>query len=325
MNTSTTLKQSKVQRAFGFKPSGADRMFCYLWTENGKDEEPKFGERWVFAGLDPELDCWDRIRESVGVMKHRVNQDEIILHAIWDVSELAGRPIVGRMYQHGRMDDYIRPCIMQRIGRSEFHRLHWKIAVDRVTKFLASADAKAKPSVCLRQKQQRDLDFLVTTIKDLVASGRFDANIIANLCPRYGKTIWALAVFNAMSDLYGNDIMIVPVYWLSVLTSFDEDSAKYQEFSDIVVVRTSDPEAEAKAISAIQGGARILVLVSLHGKLIDHADGDEEVDGLPLSVWKGRHQWLQAIDNDRIVVFADEADFGTHTKQQIEKMNFLFS
>ena len=43
-----------------------DKMYCYLWEEIEHLGECKFGERWVFAGQDPEKEVRKRVRESLG-------------------------------------------------------------------------------------------------------------------------------------------------------------------------------------------------------------------------------------------------------------------
>ena len=44
-----------------------DSMWCYLWEETEHPGECKFGERWVFAGQDPQKEIRSRIRASLGV------------------------------------------------------------------------------------------------------------------------------------------------------------------------------------------------------------------------------------------------------------------
>lgn len=52
---------------------------------------------------------------------------------------------------------------------------------------------KIRPSVILREMQQRKLDEALDIIK-----GKDGVDIVANLCPRFGKTIWALKLFNEL-------------------------------------------------------------------------------------------------------------------------------
>ena len=59
-----------------------DSMYCYLWEEIGDITECKFGERWVFAGQDPEEQCRMRIRDSMGVRKDLYDEGKVRLIAI---------------------------------------------------------------------------------------------------------------------------------------------------------------------------------------------------------------------------------------------------
>ena len=95
-----------------------DRMFCYLWHRSTKLEICKFGERWVFSGENAVEECEDRVRESVGVDKDDYDDGEIIIDALWDVTEYAKK--VGRYKKGGHVDDSIRqvvPSVPSRNGR----------------------------------------------------------------------------------------------------------------------------------------------------------------------------------------------------------------
>lgn len=164
---------------------------------------------------------------------------------------------------------------------------------------------RVRKPVKLRPLQQRQLDKAL----ELIDNGKASAELIANLCPRFGKTVWAIKLFDEISKKYGNRVMLVPAYWLSVHTSFIDELDKYTDFSDIRVVDPSEPEAYLSAWDYIQRGERILIPVSLHGNLTE---------------WCNKHYWISTIPNNEIYVFADEGDFGTHTDNQQAKLEFLF-
>lgn len=166
---------------------------------------------------------------------------------------------------------------------------------------------KVRKSVKLRDVQQKALDRAM----EIIANAEDDAaSLIANLCPRFGKTIWALSLFNAISKKYGNRVMLLPAYWLSVHSSFINELDAYDNFSDMVQIDTGDADAADKAAEALEAGLRIVVPISLHG---DYDD------------WCDKHEWLASIDLDDIFMFADEGDFGTHTENQVKKLEFLFA
>jgi hypothetical protein len=314
MNT-YTLADSKLSTKFGYQPSDVDRMFCYLWFDTDHPNECKFGERWVKANIDPELDVWERIRGSLGVQKTRVDLGKIRLAKIWDATAYGAAKAADRLKAHGKMDDFIRPCIGRHRKGSEVHELPFAIAASRIDAEMHLTAPGTKPKVRLRLQQATVLDKALAGLFELSQSGRGDANIVANLCPRFGKTVWALMLFNGLHAAFGTNMMVVPVYWLSVMTSFADEVEKYDDFDDITVVRLGDADAEKEAAEAISAGRRVLALVSLCGVV-----GEEEED----SVWIKKHQWLANAPKQSMFVFADEADFGTHTVSQQKKLEFLF-
>lgn len=164
---------------------------------------------------------------------------------------------------------------------------------------------KVRQKVVLRQVQERALEQAMQYIETAEDS----ASLIANLCPRFGKTIWALSLFNRITAKYGNRVMLLPAYWLSVHSSFISELDRFSDFNDIVQVNTDDEDAADIAAAALENGQRIVVPISLHGDL-------EE--------WQDKHEWIAEIDINDIFMFADEGDFGTHTENQRDKLAFLF-
>jgi len=165
---------------------------------------------------------------------------------------------------------------------------------------------RVRPSVKLRGIQQHNLDKAMAIIE---SAGKDAASIIANLCPRFGKTIWALMLFNRISKKYGNRVMMLPAYWLSVHSSFESEIDRFKDFQDIRYIDTNEPEAWSTAGSYLEQGLRIVIPISLHG------DYEE---------WCQKHHWISTIPNDEIFMFADEGDFGTHAENQVAKLNYLF-
>ena len=165
---------------------------------------------------------------------------------------------------------------------------------------------KVRISVKLRKVQERTLDQAMKCFEGVSES----ASIIANLCPRFGKTIWALSLFNRVHERYGNQVMLLPAYWLSVHTSFIDELDRFDEFKDIVQIDVVDPSAVEQFMVAVEAGQQIVIPISLHG---DYTN------------WCKKHEWLADIPNDNIFMFADEGDFGTHAENQIAKLDFLFN
>jgi hypothetical protein len=174
---------------------------------------------------------------------------------------------------------------------------------DLVTEFEGK---RIRKKVKLRSLQQKALNKAMSYI----ASGGNDISIIANLCPRFGKTIWALMLFNKIYETYGNRVMLLPAYWLSVHSSFVNELTEYDDFLDIVQIDVNNPNAHNQATDALSAGQRIIVPISLHGEL-------EE--------WKAKHAWVASIPNADVFSFADEGDFGTHTENQVAKLAGIFT
>ena len=179
----------------------------------------------------------------------------------------------------------------------------WKYIDHLVAQFEGK---KVRNKVKLRKLQKKALDEAM----NIIASGNATATIIANLCPRFGKTIWALMLFNAIYKKYGNRVMLLPAYWLSVHSSFVDELDAFDDFLDIALIDPSKEGAENAALNALDNGQRIILPVSLHG------DFDE---------WATKHTWISQINNNDIFMFADEGDFGTHADNQIKKLDFLLS
>lgn len=165
---------------------------------------------------------------------------------------------------------------------------------------------KVRNKVILREQQAIALEKAM----EYISKGVGEASVIANLCPRFGKTIWGLMLFNQISEKYGNRVMLLPAYWLSVHTSFIDELDKFADFADIAHIDVDDPEAESKAAGALESGQRIVIPISLHGEM---------------NTWIKKNGWISKFDNDDVFMFADEGDFGTHAENQIEKLDFLFA
>lgn len=164
---------------------------------------------------------------------------------------------------------------------------------------------KVRKKLELRELQQKALDQAI----DIKTTKKEGTTVIANLCPRFGKTLWALELFNALHKKYGNRVMLLPAYWLSVHTSFVNELDQFDGFLDIVHIdaaKASDPEGDMK--EALKDGKRVLITVSLHG----------DIEG-----WTEKYQWIRGVDNNDIFMFADEGDFGTHTTNQVAKLDVL--
>lgn len=274
-----------------FQQADHDRMFCYLWEEKDKPTEAKFGERWVKAGQDPEAEVWKRIKDSVGVRKDLIRDGTIRLARIWDVSDYAQK--AGRFYIHGKVDDHIRPNIGYRKGSTgEVHELPAAEIEIKVNKVLAKLGQEL-PVAGLSQNQY---DAAVNVLTAIVDSKK---TIVAELCARFGKTIWSGSLVRETNI----GLTIVASYVLTSFTSFEKELTSYQQFKDLVVIDTANEDYQEVITAALTQGKQVVALLSM-------CSGSRRQDKI---------NYLFGLDTSRLVLI-DEADFGVHKKGQSEPL-----
>lgn len=268
-----------------------DRMFTYCWYETTNPKECKFGEKWVKAGEDPITMIWERIKNSLGVRKDLIKDSVVVLEAYWDVTEYAIK--VGRYYQRSRVDDHIRPHIGFRKGSTgEIHELPAKEVVIKVNKLLAKM-GQPLPVAGLAAWQARTAENIINAVN----SG--SKTIIAELCARFGKTIWS----GALALELGKPLTVVASYVLTSFTSFEKDLTSFEQFKDLVIIDSADPEYEAVVNAALARGKQVVVFLSM-------CNGKNRAKKL---------KYLFELGCDRLLV-VDEADFGVHKSNQAKPL-----
>lgn len=264
-----------------------DAMMAYLWWETDKPWEFKFGERWVKAGQHPLVEVWRRIKNSVGVRKDLINEGKIELLAHWDVSEYAKK--VGRFYPHGKVDDHMRRFLGQRKGSTgEIHTFapdQGKLKIDQ----LLARTGQPLPSVGLAAWQARTL----RSVLEMIANG--DRIIMAELCARFGKTIWAGALARELDV----PLTIVASYVLTSFASFEKDLSGFDQFKDLVIVDSADPEYQDAVDAALANGKQVVVFLSM-------CAGERRQQKI---------DYLFGLSVPRLLVI-DEADFGVQRPAQ---------
>ena len=121
--------------------------------------------------------------------------------------------------------------------------------------------------------------------------------LLADLCPRFGKTVWSIALF----DHSDAEVMVVGSYVLSSLNSFRNDLVRFTQFEHIALADSNQQVIENRA-----NGLRSLVTVSLFDNF---------------NAWEKKYKWVAKLPSK--YVFIDEADFGAHTAAQVRKVNYL--
>ena len=265
--------------------SNLNRMFVYSWYEKTNEQETKFGQRFVFAGQDPYVECLKRVRESIGVRKDLFDDGTIVLSMIWDVTKMAEKN--GMMDKKSKFDDFLRPKIGKR-KQGEVHNMTSDILIEKVDEILRK-EGQPRPEVSLSTAQYEDA---VTVLKGIKEGKR---RILAELSARYGKTIWSAAV--AVES--GIPVVVVSSYVLTSFTSFKNDVRKFHQFQDIEIVDSQEKGYQDKVDCFVTEGKQVMVFLSLY-----NGRGRDE-----------RINHLKGIEVQKLV-FVDEADYGAHKKGQ---------
>jgi hypothetical protein len=262
-----------------------DRMYCYLWHQKSEPDKCKFGERFVFEGEDPEVECRKRIRESLGVQKYKYDNGDVVVDAIWDVTEYARAQCPDRVKNHGRVDDYIRNIVGFRneLGR-EIHDLEADVMAYKVNELLKKA-GQPLPEVGITQNQYDAAE----NVLEAMAEGK--KTIVAELCARFGKTIWSGVLIRET----GVDLAIVASYVLTSFASFKKDLTSFEQFRDLVLVEAGEDDWEQTVTTAVEQGKQTVVFLSMcaGGRRQDKID------------------FLFNVVATRMML-VDEADFGVH-------------
>ena len=130
-------------------------------------------------------------------------------------------------------------------------------------------------------------------VLDLFATG--SRIVLAELCARFGKTIWSAAVAVEQET----DVVIVASYVKTVFTSFEQDMTSFEQFSDIVHIDTAKEDYQDIINKALVQGKRVVVNLSM-------AAGQKRQE---------RIDYLFRLKQKKMLV-VDEADFGVHKKGQ---------
>lgn len=260
--------------------------------------ESKFGDHFVNEDCTFEEAVEHTIRYMRTQYPRRATyfDSDAVLKKVWDVSDFAKSQ--GRFYGASKIDDVIRKSIGS-LGTQgkEYHCLPFEALNLIVNQFLAK---QGQPLVVaqLSTKQYEVADEVI----DLFNQG--SRIILAELCARFGKTIWSGAVA-VEQDV---DLVIVASYVKTVFTSFAGDLTSFQQFSNYAHVDTSDAEYQAKINDALANGKKVFAYLSL-------CNGDLRQE---------RINFLFGAECSKMLI-VDEADFGAHTENQalplVEKVN----
>ena len=271
----------------------------YVWEDldaaakTGVSEQ-KFGDHYSHAETleSAFVDTRRYIRSSLGRQKHKFDEGRIILHKMWDATEYA--QLSGRFGQHQKVDDVIRPVIGHHV-QADVHRIDADILIERVNREL-SKHGQPLPVVGLSQNQY----WAAENVLNAIASGR--RTIVAELCARFGKTIWSGALIRETNA----QLTIVSSYVLTSFASFKNDLTSFEQFRDLVLIDTADSEWEDQLDVALHSGLQVVVFLSMCGG----GRRQDKIDRLFSSHLNGYGR----------LVLVDEADFGVHKRGQAQPL-----
>jgi len=272
--------------------SDLDRMFTYVWYDKRNSNECKFGEHWVNAGVDPNIDIVNYVRNDQNKRKDLFDDGTIVLEMIWDVTEYSKTK--EKFYKGSHVDNLIRKEIGN-VKQSEVHNLTVEVLIEKVNDILREEN-QPRPDVKLSSAQYGDAETVLNGIKE----GK--RRILAELAARYGKTIWSSAI--AVES--GIPVVVVSSYVLTSFTSFKNDIRKFQQFQKIEIVDSQVKGYEEKVTKFVEQGKQVMVFVSLY-----NGDGRSK-----------RVKFLGRLQVQKMV-FVDEADYGAHRKAQFDALQTM--
>jgi hypothetical protein len=261
---------------------------CYVWQDfDAPEAEQKFGDHYSEAEtLESAFEETRKyVRGSLGRQKHKFDEGRVVLHKMWDVTEYAKRK--NRFGKHQKVDDVIRPVVGHHVA-ADVHRIDADLLIERVNKELIRF-GQPLPVAGLAQWQVSSAENVLSA----VAEGK--RTIVAELCARFGKTIWSGALVRET----GAQVTVVASYVLTSFASFRKDLTSFEQFRNLVLVDAGEDNWQDTVTGAVEQGQQAVVFLSM----CSGGRRQEKID------------FLFGLDVVRLVVI-DEADFGVHRSNQ---------
>jgi hypothetical protein len=161
------------------------------------------------------------------------------------------------------------------------------------------------PPYQLREHQSRTADSLI----DIINKKGLDVTVLEEQAPRSGKTLTNCHSFLELNKHFGINLMLIPVYWLSALTSYKNEIKRWRQLHDISFFDTvTDGNWSSDAQQLLSQGKKVCLGISTHAS----------------ESWFEKYRWINEYSNPAFVV-SEEADFGSHTEDTLEKYKFLIA
>lgn len=266
-------------------------MMTYAWNDlDHALGETKFGDHFVSADVTL-ADAIEHTRQYIRDKQFPRQQKQfdsgrVLIH-VWDVSESAKKH--DKFYGASKMDDLIRPAIgMPGTRGKEFHKLSFDDLIIRVNNWLTK-DGQPLPVVGLSAWQYNTADRILTAVSE----GK--RTIVAELCARFGKTIFG-GVLTRETEV---PVTIIASYVQTVMSSFIKDLSSYDQFRNFCLIDTKDDDYMEQAHAGLADGKQVVLLISMC-KGSKRQERVTNAFGLP----------------GQKLVLIDEADFGAHKDGQ---------
>jgi hypothetical protein len=268
------------------------RTICYVWQDlDAPESEQKFGDHYSEAETLNQAfeETRKYVRGSLGRQKHKFDEGRVVLHKMWDVTEYAKRK--NRFGKHQKVDDVIRPVIGHHVT-ADVHRIEADLLIERVNRELIKF-GQPLPVAGLAQWQVSSAENVLSA----VAEGK--RTIVAELCARFGKTIWSGVLIRET----GAQVTIDASYVLTSFASFRKDLSSFDQFRDLVLVDAGEDNWQDTVTDAVAQGQQVVVFLSM-------CSGGRRQDKI---------DFLFGQSVNKLVII-DEADFGVHQVKQSQPL-----
>lgn len=268
-------------------------MMVYAWFDTAHElRETKFGDHFVPDDLTEE----QAQRHTIDYMKSQFPRrakyfdSDSVLKRVWDISNIAKN--AKKFYKGSHIDDVIGAAVGRRGTKQgrEFHDIDFEELEYRVNNYVRKS-GQPLPLAGLAQWQYDQAKEVIQAI----ANGR--RTIMAELCARFGKTIWS----GALAVETNAQITIVASYVLTSFASFAKDLTAFEQFRYLEVIDSAAADYQNEIATALAASRQVVVFLSMCGS----------------TKRQDRIDYLFGLPHNRLV-FIDEADFGAHTEKQAD-------
>lgn len=146
---------------------------------------------------------------------------------------------------------------------------------------------------------------IINKFLDVIDNSGLSSKILSELCARFGKTTTYLYLLLKMNEIYGTRVMILPGYVHSAFSSFKKEIDLYNDFNNIVYIDTKKENYEILYNKSLEEGKLIVIPCSL--QVSD----------------KDKFTFLKNYDSNKKMMVIDEADYGAHTDNSNEIIEYL--